>query len=78
MSKTTTIPDTIKIEDIVDIGAIAYQLDVTKQAVCNWITRYAGTESAFPEPIAELTCGRLFAWEDVAEWMYATGRWDIE
>jgi chromosome partitioning protein len=51
-------------EEIVGVSEMADNLNISKQTVSNWQVRY----DDFPEPIAELRCGRLYNWPDVEAW----------
>ena len=56
--------------DLVGVAEIAERLGCSVQAVHAWKRRYPD----FPQPIARLSMGLLWAWADIAEWATATGR----
>ena len=57
-------------EDLVGIGEIAERVGVKSQAVTNWQHRHED----FPEPLVKLSCGPVFEWKEVVQWLEATGR----
>jgi hypothetical protein len=56
--------------DLVGIAEIAERAGVTKDAVQKWRQRYAD----FPQPVAQLAATPVWAWQDVARWIEASGR----
>ena len=58
-------------KDIVGAHEIAERLGLSfPNVVHNWRSRHAD----FPKPIAELTAGVLWDWNDVKTWLRATNR----
>jgi predicted DNA-binding transcriptional regulator AlpA len=57
--------------DFVSVPAIASRSGVTRQAVANWLRR--PSDPPFPQP-AVLTGSHLWRWQEVNEWLRATGR----
>jgi prophage regulatory protein len=57
-------------EELVGAAEIAQMLGITRQRV----NRLATTSADFPEPLAELSAGRIWRREDVEGWAKATGR----
>ena len=62
-----TYPDLVSRQDIAD------RLDVSRQAVGNWVRgeRHAG--HAFPAPINSVV-GGVWLWGDIVDWLRGTGR----
>lgn len=65
-------PVSINPDDIVACGEIAERVTFTASGVRNWV----GTHG-FPEPVRRLSCGNLYLWSQVEEWLERTGRSDI-
>lgn len=61
---------TVDPADLVGVAEIADRLGCSVQAVHAWRRRYP----SFPDPIAHLSMGLLWAWPDIARWAKATGR----
>jgi len=58
-------------KDIVGAYEIAERLNLSfPNVVHNWRSRHVD----FPEPIAELTAGVLWDWNDIRAWLKATNR----
>jgi hypothetical protein len=51
--------------ELVGIHEVAAMAGVTSSAVSNWIARYTD----FPEPVAELHCGRIYTRAEVQRWL---------
>lgn len=51
-------------QTLVGVREIADTFGITPGAVVNWTTRHAD----FPEPVAELAMGRVWAWHEVEAW----------
>jgi hypothetical protein len=51
--------------ELVGIHEVAAMAGVTTSAVANWTARYVD----FPEPLAELHCGRIYDREEVQRWL---------
>lgn len=61
----------VDVREIVGATEIAQRLGVARpQTVHVWRYRY----DDFPEPIAELAAGLVWAWSDVEKWARRTGR----
>jgi hypothetical protein len=61
----------VKVSDLVGSSEIATRLGVGKGSVVHdWRQRYPD----FPEPVARLKVGLVWAWPDVEKWAKATGR----
>jgi hypothetical protein len=56
--------------DLVGVAEIADRLGCSVQAVHAWKRRYPD----FPEPVAHLSMGLLWVWQDLERWARATGR----
>lgn len=54
--------------DLVNRGEIAERLEVTRQAVGNWIRGQRQSEAPFPAP-AHLAAGGLWLWGDISRWV---------
>jgi chromosome partitioning protein len=54
----------VEIPELLGVAEIADLLSVSKQAVSNW----RGREKGFPDPIAELKSGPVWAYSSIAEW----------
>lgn len=50
---------------LVGISEIAEETGNNHNTVANWPKRYAD----FPEPIAELRCGRIYLWSEIETWL---------
>ena len=64
-------------DELVGAAEIAERLTESGQTsiVHDWRRRYPkGSKNAFPEPVATLSAGLVWAWPDVARWAKATGR----
>lgn len=61
-----TYPDLVSRQDIAD------RLDVSRQAVGNWVRGERHQEYPFPAP-ANLVAGGVWLWGDIAEWLRRTG-----
>lgn len=58
-------------DELVGAAEIASRLGVGKATVVHdWRRRHP----EFPQPVAQLTMGLLWAWPDVEAWAQATGR----
>ena len=58
-------------DELVGAAEIAERLGVGKSTVVHdWRRRYP----KFPEPVAELSAGLVWAWPDVEKWAKSTGR----
>ena len=58
-------------EDLVGAAEIAQRLGAARASlVHDWKHRY----DDFPEPVATLSAGLVWAWPDVEKWARATGR----
>lgn len=58
-------------EDLVGSAEIAERLGVKRhQVVHGWRRRYAD----FPQPVADLRRGAIWAWPDIERWARKTGR----
>jgi hypothetical protein len=61
----------VSVDELVGAAEIADRLGVNKSTVVHdWRRRYPD----FPEPVATLKAGLVFAWPDVEKWAKATGR----
>jgi len=59
------------VDQLVGAAEIAQRLGVKRATVVHdWRRRHP----AFPEPVAELKAGLVWAWPDVAAWAKSTGR----
>ena len=56
--------------DLVGIAEIAEIVGVTRQRV----DQLSRTDQDFPQPVAEIRAGRIWARTDVLAWMEASGR----
>lgn len=56
--------------DLVGVTEIAKKVGVRLSAVSNWTVRHLD----FPEPVVELSFGKLWLWSDVERWLDETGR----
>ena len=56
--------------DVVGIAEIAEMVGVTRQRV----DQLSRTDHSFPEPVAEIRAGRIWALKDVLAWMKSSGR----
>jgi predicted DNA-binding transcriptional regulator AlpA len=64
-------PRSVMVTDLVGATEIAHRLGMGKASVVHdWIGRHPD----FPEPIARLKAGHVWAWPDVEAWARATGR----
>lgn len=59
-------------EELVGVAEIAERLGRTTSLVHDWRRRY----ESFPDPVAELRMGFVWAWPDVKAWARSTGRLD--
>jgi hypothetical protein len=65
----------VPVDQLVGATEIALRLGVNKSTVVHdWRYRYP----EFPEPIASLAGGFIWAWPDVEKWAKATGRTIVE
>jgi len=63
----------LDVTDLVGAVEIAKRLGLSApQVVYTWRKRY----DDFPEPVATLAMGAVWAWQDVAAWAKRTGRLD--
>lgn len=61
----------VRAGDLVGASEIAGRLGVNHaQTVHLWRRRHP----AFPQPVADLAAGMVWAWPDVREWAISTGR----
>lgn len=60
----------VKVSDLVGVAEIAQRIGVEVGTVQSWRRRH----DDFPEPIARLSAGLVWAWPDVDDWARATGR----
>jgi hypothetical protein len=59
------------VDELVGAAEIAQRMGVGKSTVVHdWRRRHP----EFPEPVASLTAGLVWAWPDVVAWAKATGR----
>lgn len=58
--------------DLVGVAEISARTGVKKTTVCAWDRRRATT--GFPEPLARLDSGPVYAWPDVDGWIKETHR----
>ena len=56
--------------DLVGVAEIAEMVGVSRQR----INRIVETHDEFPQPVAELSAGRIWRRQDVAAWMAESGR----
>ncbi len=62
---------TVDVEDLVGGMEISERLNLkSKEAFRSWRRRFPD----FPQPVAELGIGRVWAWPDIEEWARAAGR----
>lgn len=58
-------------DQLVGTAEIAERLDVRRASLVHaWIARYP----EFPQPVARLSAGLVWAWPDVEAWARKTGR----
>jgi hypothetical protein len=58
-------------DDLVGAAEIARKLNRrSRQSVADWRRR----DPSFPQPVAELDMGNVWAWPDVEAWARVTGR----
>lgn len=57
-------------DDLVGATEIALRADVKLDTVDKWRRRHED----FPEPIADLAAGAVWAWKDIEKWLRQTGR----
>lgn len=62
-----TYPDLVSRQDIAD------RLDVSRQAVGNWVRGERHHEFPFPAPV-NMVAGGVWLWGDIAVWLRRTGR----
>ena len=63
----------VDVEDLVSASEIARRLGAQKPSVVHdWRRRHPD----FPQPIARLALGYVWAWPDVEAWARSTGRLD--
>ena len=55
----------VDVSDLVGAAEIAQRLGIDVSAVHKWRQRY----DDFPEPVARLRAGLVWAWPDVAQWV---------
>lgn len=64
------MPDNLDPENLVDAAGIAERLGTHRQTVHLWRRRHPD----FPQPVARLRIGMVWAWPDVERWARSTGR----
>ena len=57
--------------DLVGVYEIAQRAGVTKGLVHKWRERHP---DSFPAPVAELAAGPVWQWQQIEQWLAATGR----
>ena len=62
-----TYPDLVNRQDIAD------RLDVSRQAVGNWVRGERHQSHSFPTPV-NMVAGGVWLWGDIAEWLRLAGR----
>lgn len=62
-----TYPDLVSRQDIAD------RLDVSRQAVGNWVRGERHQSHSFPTPV-NMVAGGVWLWGDIADWLRRTGR----
>lgn len=62
-----TYPDLVSRRDIAD------RLDVSRQAVGNWVRGERHQSHSFPTPV-NMVAGGVWLWGDIAYWLHSTGR----
>jgi hypothetical protein len=61
----------VEVDELVGVTEIAERSGLSSpRRVHEWRGRYPD----FPEPVARLAAGHVFAWPDVEKWAKATGR----
>lgn len=60
----------VNVDDLVGATEIAQRAVVKLDTVDKWRRRHAD----FPEPVAELAAGDVWAWPDIEKWLEETGR----
>lgn len=62
---TRTAVATDEVPELVGMDEIAERGGVSKQTVRSWVRRH----ETFPQPVASLAVGRIWAWADVERWI---------
>ena len=63
--------ESVEVWELVSVGEIATALGVVPSAVSNWRNRPG---SRMPLPLAVLSCGPIWKWDEVRQWAEETGR----
>lgn len=64
----------VDVDELVGAAEIARRLKVSGREVVNAWRRRDNRGNPFPEPVAELEMGNVWAWADVEAWARRTGR----
>jgi len=61
----------VDVEELVGVSEIVERLNLSsREAVRSWRRRYPD----FPQPVARLRIGEVWAWADIETWARATGQ----